>query len=83
MRPQRRPFQAAEKHAFRLELQLDFDRTTGATDARQVARRVVEALRLSEVKVPDTDHLAECRLVCHDLRSVLSLTLVRDPAPDR
>lgn len=67
---------ARASHAFRLELSLDFVAPVSSEQARQVARRLLESLRIEAQPavggVSDLD-LRACRLTCHDLRQVITL----------
>jgi len=70
MRPRPRQFQTAASHSFRVELSLDFAGPVSAEKARQAARRLLESLR---VQAAGDEGLRGCRLVCHDLRQVITL----------
>ena len=76
MRPRGKAvFRQSNRHTYRLELQLDFDGAVSALRAKEVARRLTEALRLSVVEARDLAGLQRCQLVCHELRQVLPLDL--------
>ena len=58
---------------YRIELRLDFEGPVSAQRAREVARRITEALRLPALQVKDLAGLQGCQLVCHELRQILPL----------
>jgi hypothetical protein len=64
-----------------MELELEFERAIPAQRAKEVARRVTDALRLSRVEVGQVEGLTSCRLVCHPLRKVLPLDVGRGSRP--
>jgi hypothetical protein len=66
-------FQRSARHAYMMELELEFGRAIPAQRAKEVARRVTDALRLSRAEVGQLEGLTGCRLVCHPLRKVLTL----------
>lgn len=77
MRPRAQGFiPASDSHDFRLALSLDFVAPVSREQARQVARRLLESLRIEAQPaagaVSDPD-LRACRLTCHDLRQVIKL----------
>ena len=79
MRSRGSRFRASDRHAYRLELQLEFAAHLGAIDAGQVARRIIEALRMSPIHITDSRGLKECRVICHDLRAAIPLAISEGP----
>jgi hypothetical protein len=79
MRP-RRPsgYASANRHTCRLELVLEFDGATSVNDAREVTRRVMDALQLSTDLAQGMGRLNSARIICHDLRRTIPLRLPSD-----
>lgn len=62
---------ATSGHTFRLELSLDFPGPVSGEKARQATRRLLESLRVEAAEA--ALGLQGCRLVCHDLRQIITL----------
>lgn len=76
MRPQRTAaLRQSRRHTYRLELQLDFTGPVSGARAKQVARRLTEALQLVAREGQELEGLERCQLLCHELRQVLPLEL--------
>jgi hypothetical protein len=71
-------FRTAPRHTYRMELTLEFSGPVSGTDAREAARRILDALRLSAAQGSHEQRLQSARLVCHDLRRIIALELPSD-----
>jgi len=73
-------YSKSETHVYRLELHLQFEEATPAHDARQVARRVTEALRLPTITDGAFPGLKRSMIISHDMKKAIPL-YPETPAP--
>jgi len=76
MRP-RQPscFLRLKRHTYRLELVLDFGSAISGNEAREVTRRILDALQVSVLQPQNVRDPESVRLTCHELRRSLQLNL--------
>ena len=68
------PYAQSERHVVPLELVLECDGPLPAHQAREVARRLLESLRVSAPDAAAPARLRDSRIICHALRQVVRLT---------
>jgi hypothetical protein len=67
-------FHTASRHTYRVELQLDFAAPVTAARAKEVARRIMDGLKLSADPPVSDAGLTDAELICHTLHRMLPLT---------
>ena len=72
-RNKRSPFRSSKRHKYAMELILDFDEAVPANRADEVARRILESVRVSTTGIEAADTPTSCRLVSHTTRQSLRL----------
>jgi len=72
-------FVRSHRHAYRMELVLEFGASVPAAEAKELARKILESLRVTTASVPGAELLKSGRLVCHDLQRVLPIVLPPSP----
>lgn len=71
------PHASSTRHEYGVQLVLEFSGSTAGSDATQVARRLIESLRIAAGReMPES--LIGCRLRCHELKQSIQLLPARD-----
>ena len=72
------PHASSTRHEFGVQLVLEFAGPTAGSDATQVARRLIESLRIAASGVEPPESLLGCYLRCHELRQSIQLMPARE-----
>lgn len=71
------PHASSTRHEYGVQLVLEFAGPTAGSDATQIARRLIESLRIAAGgEMPES--LIGCRLRCHELKQSIQLLPVRE-----